>query len=109
LTLPAGSYVVWAKATGVLSSGTSYVSCQLVNPAGTEVDFATTDLDPAAVPFNTIALTGVMSGGGDAALKCFVGPGSTGSAFYSHLTAIQVGTSTGTALTFKSSPSSPGQ
>jgi hypothetical protein len=109
LALPAGSYVVWGKATGLLSSGTGYVSCQLVDPAGAEVDFATTDLEPPAVPFNTIALTGVMSGGGNATLKCFLAGGSVGAAYYTHLTAIQVGSSTGTALTLKSSPSSPGQ
>ena len=109
LALPAGSYVVWAKVLGLLASGTSFVSCDLVNPAGASVDFATTDLDPATVPFNTMSLTGVMSGGGNATLKCFAGQATGASAFYAHLTAIQVGSSTGTALTLKASPSSPGQ
>lgn len=97
LALPAGSFLVIAKGTGVLSTGGGYVSCDLLNTAGTSIDFATTDLDSATVPFNTISLVGlVTTSGGNASLRCFSSLASGASITYVHMAAVQVAATTGT-------------
>ncbi len=68
LAVPAGPYLVTAKATPSYSrSAVVFVSCKLLDPGGTERRFAAADLDGSTVAFTTISLTAAMTtatGGG---------------------------------------------
>jgi hypothetical protein len=99
LTLPAGSYIILAKLVPYAASGgTDAAVCDLLDPTGVLVDRGESVVDSSTISFNTVTLAGPLTtaGGGTARVQCKSDLGSGIQILHAHLTAIALGTVTGT-------------
>jgi hypothetical protein len=95
VAVPAGSYVVIAKVVPDGPSAQTDGHCDLKNPSGSVVDSAAASLNPSNNFFQTVSLTGpVTTTGGNISVVCSSSAGAL-DMFYPHISAIQVGTVTG--------------
>jgi hypothetical protein len=102
ISLPAGSYVVFAKgwAENLDQTNSAYIQCMLA--AGGDTDETATQLAPASniVAKDSLALNmvHVFAAPGSANLSCIANGSSSAEIFDVRITAIQVGSATTTTL-----------
>jgi hypothetical protein len=99
LTIPAGSYMVIAKTTVQnANSGEALDTCDLIAPGGSSNNAAIDESTSStgSNEFATLSLVGPLTtGGGTLSLRCVSGLNNT-EAYDTHLTAIKLGSVTGT-------------
>jgi hypothetical protein len=97
LTLPAGSFVVVAKALPVILSGTDQANCELDDPSGGLIDGSSAGLDASTVRAATVTMTGpVTTRGGAVTVRCeTLWTNSNVLVFNPRISAIQVDAVTG--------------
>jgi len=99
VTLPPGSYIMVAKLVPFAASGGADAAvCDLLDPTGVLVDRGESALNSTTISFDTVTLAGPLTtvGGGTARVQCKADLGSGIEILHAHLTAIALGSVTGT-------------